>query len=650
MSALLAGLNDQQIEAVTAPLDRPCLVIAGAGSGKTTTLTRRVEHTIAQGVAPAHTVAMTFTKKAAQEMADRLGSSTIAGVDQVWAGTLHSFGYARLRAYREALGMEPLEVLTHPKPHIKRLIGRPDEHYKEAISNFPEMDLSYILGAIGSWQNELVGPDAAIDRAADEGDYHMEWAARMYRAYTKWKARTLRIDFGDMLMMAVEAYVGDPAFLEGDRKRYTHALVDELQDTNAAQWRLVELLWWRQPVFGVGDPRQAIYEWRGARPDQLLGFDRIWPDVVTVNLNLNYRSTPEILAPSQRLIAGTVEANASEALQAVRPPGETPEVVHVSDQLEEAQEVAARIAEMAGALFSGVEYGDCAVLYRTNAQSADFEDVFAATGIPYQVIGSKGFWSRREIRQLLAYVALSADPNDSEALRLAIAAPSRFLGAAFIGAVEVTAKDKGISLVEAVGAVRGYGGRALHRGQADAASEFVGLMSTMATYSPADQIRRVLEKTDFRRWLARSEGSQGEGADDSNFDAVDKLLEAAARYSTGAELLAHAEAQASKSSGGTKPDPKRVQLLTIHRAKGLEWDHVFVVGMCEGLLPHARGELTEERRLAYVAMTRARDTLTLLVPASTYKGSADPSSFLADAGLVPAEGWDDNVEYAGVVA
>lgn len=634
----LATLNDGQLEAVHAPVDHPVLVIAGAGSGKTTTLTARLEHVVdIAGVDPTSVVAMTFTRKAAGEFAERLAGGPAAAV---WSGTIHSFAYARLRAYREACGEPAFEVLAHPKPHVRRLIGRPSDGYEEAVSNAPELDLSSVLGHIGAWQNELVDPKLAMETA---DDFIEVWAARIYDAYTRWKRNRLKVDFGDMLGLCIDAYEADPVFLHGDRDRFPFGLVDELQDTNTAQWRLAHMLWERQPLFGVGDPRQAIYEWRGARPSQLLRFADLWPGVEIIRLVDNYRSTPEIINIAETLMAGTEEASASGRLRPNRPHGEPPEIVPVSDTRIEAKEIADQIKDLidpsgpidmrnVAGLFP-FKPGSISVLYRTNAQSADLEDELARLEIPYQVVGSKGFWARKEITQLLSYLQLATNPHDHDAFAQAVTAPARYLGRAFVDAARELAQDRNWPIVEACAHVTGYSGRTLTRGQADNAADFTSLIGSLSKMTPHDALDFILRTTDFRAWLRRNEGT-ADDADDDRLDVIDKLIEQAEQHDTHDGLLAHAERMRSKASSGSKPDPMRVQLMTIHRAKGLEWPIVYIAGFCEGLLPHYKGNPLEERRLAYVAMTRARDLLTLFSPLMTFRGETGISEFAIDAGLV----------------
>lgn len=631
MTLLLDHLNHEQQRAVTAPLDLPVLVVAGAGSGKTTTLAHRVAWMVDQGIDGNQTVAMTFTRRAAEELRERFTGLGVAGVDLVWAGTMHSFAYHRLKHH---LNPDPAwTVITNPKRHIRRLRGRADDEYREALDHMPEIDLAQVIGRIGRWQDELVSPAEAIEDASMMGDWSILWTAKMYDAYTRWKRRTNHIDFGDMLMMLVEFYEEHPSFAIADRGLFPHCLVDELQDTNTAQWRLLELVWRTTPLFGVGDPRQAIYQWRGARPDQLLGFNRLWPDAIRLTLDFNYRSRAAILAPAQALIDhAPAEERIVERMVAVRDGGDPPIVTYTDGQGDEAVHVAASIMSL---LAQGHECGDLAILYRTNAQSVDFEDQLAAAQVPYQVVGSSGFWGRREVVDMLAYLRLVLDPEDVDSFTRALKAPSRYLGAAFITACIKLAGHKNMSLVDAAGTVTSTNGRILNRGQLDEASMFSNLVGVhLAKASgPAQAISDILRSTDYRSWLRKEEGASDD-VDDDRMEALDKLVEAAARFGTIAELLEHAEKQTSKSSASAKRDPERVQLLTVHRAKGLEWPAVFVAGMADGLIPHHRAEKTEERRLAYVAMTRAKDRLELTVPGQTFRGPCEPSPFLKEAGLL----------------
>jgi superfamily I DNA/RNA helicase len=267
----------------------------------------------------------------------------------------------------------------------------------------------------------------------------------------------------------------------------------------------------------------------------------------------------------------------------------------------------------------------------------DLEDELAKRQIPYQVVGSKGFWARSEVLQLLAYLQLGEDPDDREAFARALMAPSRYLGRAFVDAAAKLADEKGWPVTEACGHVISYSSRRMHPGQLDAAADFTSLVHSLASLPPGPALERVLQKTEFRSWLRRDQGSS-DGADDNKDDVLSKLVSVADMFDSRAALLEHAEKMAARSSSGSKPDPKKVQLLTVHRAKGLEWPVVFVAGFSDGLLPHYKGNPDEERRLAYVAMTRARDQLTLVAPLSTFRGDTSISPFAFDAGLVTPPG------------
>lgn len=619
------NLNEQQQAAVDAPTDRPVLVIAGAGSGKTATLVRRVDAMVEAGIDPDSILALTFSKKAAEEMTERISVP-------VAASTLHAFGYSRIRDWRTAQGLPTLELVTNPKSHVQRLMQRKSPGYPQAVETPESIAVASVLAAIGGWQNELVTPSEAIAYGIEEG-FPVDEIAKVYRAYVAWKKDTNRMDFDDMLTMCVDIYQSDPAFLAADRGRWSFGLVDELQDTNTAQWALLDLLFGDTPLFGVGDVRQAIYEWRGARPGQLVDFPNRWRDTLRLDLTINYRSTPEIVSTAQELIGHAPSAEKIGAdLDPFRPSGDDVEVLFADDLTDEAAAVTLQIGQL---LRNGTRGGDVAVLYRTNAQSVDLEDELSAAKIPYQVIGSRGFWGRREVVDLLAYLRLAVDEDDAEAFSRALAAPSRYLGRAFVEACQKASDVAGVSLVGACDVVTSYNGRSMSRTQTGNASRFAQLISSISETrwkSPGEALKQIVDTTRFREWLNKEVGS---GGDDDVSDIVDQLIRVADSHNTIGDLLDHAAQQQAKISRSTKPDPEKVQLLTIHRSKGLEWENVFFVGVAEGLIPHAKSEnLSEERRLAYVAMTRARDRLVVSTPAETFRGSTSPSRFLTEAGLI----------------
>lgn len=612
----LAHLNDEQYTAATAPIDRPTLVIAGAGSGKTSTLIARLLHLVNSGVSHHSIAAMTFTRKAAEEMGERL---PFPWNDRIGLTTIHAFGYQRLKAHRASRGLAPLRVVDMKKA-LRNLSGKPWGEWREAI-NGPTMDLSFVTATIGSWREDRITPAEAITIYPERSPEW--WIARLYGAYNGYKQRTNQVDFDDMLYMLLEHYHKHPDALDQDRTKYTHGLVDELQDTSAGQWELIRMLWEGQPLFGVGDPRQAIYEWRGARPAELLAFTRHWPDAVVVNLATNYRSVPEIITAASNLMQGTPEDEASDPLVPHRESiGRLPEVRYFEDANGEAGWVASDIRKHWG----DVEAGEPApaILYRTNAQSAAFEMMLSAFDIPYQVRGGS-FWNRFEIKALMGYVRFAANPNDPDALRRSVMAPSRYLGQAYVDAVIDVASTQGTTLLEAVTMVSATQGKRLHGGQLQAARDYAATIRLLQRWtSPADQLHRVLTNTNFRDWLVQTEGSS-DGADDNRLAAVEMLLETAAQYQTASELIRYVEEQ--EAGMDEEPDPTRVQLLTVHRSKGLEWPTVYVAGFIEDVLPHKNGEEEEERRLAYVAITRARDRLVVCCP-------GEPSDYLFQAGLI----------------
>lgn len=629
----LSTLNAGQKDAVTYGAG-PLLVLAGAGSGKTRVLTQRTAYLIEQGEAPETFFVSTFTKKAATEMSERLANLIGAeAIKKVQIGTFHSFCYRVLMVE----GGKKLEILPdyHQKKLIKNLIAPPSKDYPDAM-NWGE-DLGRVISRISRAKNDLLSVDALAK--LHEGDSAQSRFIQLYRLYEKYKEAQGKLDFDDMLLKCWQLFKHRPDVLARYQERFKWVLVDELQDTNLAQWELVKML--SAPhnnITGVGDVDQSIYAFRGAKPELVMAFAKMFRGAKTIILEENYRSTENIVDTANSLIKNNA-ARVRKTLKSMVGVGADPYYIsHVTAE----DEASAIVDEIQALLKEGVTGGDIATLYRCNAQSRPFEDELVKRDIPYTIIGSAGFYNRKEIRDMIAYLWAICVPSDTDRWERIINVPNRYLGKAFISTVKTHAYRAGMTFFEAMTETPG-----LKHFQFRAADEFTyeirSLQKIAEEVTPAKLISEVRKRFKYDEYLIKEEGGE-DGADNNRIENLNELTIAAANFSNLPEFLAFVDKQQSKSSSGT-PDPDKVQLMTIHRAKGLEWPVVFLAGVSNGLLPHknaieydAGGEVIpesveEERRLAYVGITRARQTLYMSSIDSWQGRPCGPSMFLREIGI-----------------
>ncbi|WP_213431358.1 ATP-dependent helicase, partial [Paenibacillus dendritiformis] len=485
---------------------------------------------------------------------------------------------------------------------------------------------------IGGRKNELVTPEMFRKSI----NYEVEDAARLARLYELYEARKERegrIDFDDMLTRCYYLLAENPAILTKYQQRYKYILVDEFQDTNRAQWEIIRMLAAPENnLFVVGDDWQSIYGFRGARPEYIVHFEKWYPDAKIVVLDTNYRCNEQIISISNAVIQHNTDQYPKTVL-AHRGAGQLPTMFNASDEEHEADLV---IREMQALMAAGKKPGEIAVLYRTNAQSRAYEDKLVRANIPYTIIGSAGFYSRKEVRDMISYLQVINNPAASdEAIKRVLNVPSRFLGRALINDVETYSIQHGLSFWEALQTAPG-----LRPYQRKGISEFVDVIQYAGRYgsSPAELIQLIREATEYDDWIRREDGDDdGESA---RIENLNELQSAASRYRELDEFLNFVEMMCSRSAT-TDDDPDRVQLMTIHRSKGLEFPAVFLVGLNNGLLPHKKSieyadglvipsSCAEERRLCYVGMTRAKDLLYLSHMESYQGRSMDPSIFLEE--------------------
>ncbi|MDR5695690.1 MAG: DNA helicase PcrA [Armatimonadota bacterium] len=615
IAELLADLNPPQREAVTYT-GGPLLILAGAGSGKTRVLAYRAAYLIRWlQVSPHRILAVTFTNKAAGEMRERIDRLLGKAVSEhMWIGTFHAIASRLLRRHGDRIGLDRHFVIYDEGDQLALM--------RKVLSDLNLEERRYppqaMLAAIGKAKNEGIDH---IQYALQAQTFYEEVVARVYRAYQAALGERHAVDFDDLLLFTIQLFQEHPDVLAEYQERFLHVLVDEYQDTNHAQYLIVHMLAGKhRNLCVVGDDDQSIYQFRGADPRNILEFERDYPDAKIIKLEQNYRSTQRILEGAQGVIHHNPHRH-PKRLWTENPPGKPLVLFEAYDGHEEAQFVAEEIKRL---LEEGRSYRDIVVLYRTNAQSRLFEEHFLRAGIPYQIVGAVRFYERKEIKDILAYLRLLLNPYDTVSLRRIINVPRRGIGEVTLGRLEALAQEEGISLLDAMARATGTGspGRSLEIPPHILRSlgEFVNLIAELrklaTQVSAADLIQEALARTGYASSL-EEEGTE-EAA--SRLENIQELINVAREFeaATGEEgleaFLQHMSLIADIDTWKAESD--RVTLMTLHSAKGLEFPVVFIVGMEEGLFPHARaveaeGGLEEERRLCYVGMTRAKELLYL---------------------------------------
>jgi DNA helicase-2/ATP-dependent DNA helicase PcrA len=638
---LLDGLNPPQREAVVCT-DGPLLILAGAGSGKTRVLTHRVAYLISHAEVPPYRIlAVTFTNKAAAEMKSRVAALAGSAARWVWVSTFHSFCARILREDIESLGykrsftiLDESDQMTVIKRCLKQLNVSGDMFRPQSV-----------LAAIGAAKNELVDAESFREGARD---VRQRTIAQLYEAYQGVLARGNALDFDDLIMMTVRLFRERPEILEKYRNRFTHIMVDEYQDTNHAQYMLVKLLAaGTRNLCVVGDDDQSIYEWRGADIRNILEFERDYPEARVVKLEQNYRSTQTILEAANHVIANNRDRK-SKRLWTAREQGARISLYSADTEKDEARFIADELDRLIVA--EGRCYGDFAVLYRMNAQSRAIEEVLVNTGIPYRIVGGLKFYERREIKDVLAYLRVIENPEDSVSLERIINVPRRGIGDSTLSAARTLAQEKGMPLLAGV---RMAAERTELAPRARAA--LAAFLATMERLWPlrgektvSQIVRAVLDDTGYLAELEKEQTIEAEGRIENLKELITVTQEFESRHSaqgTGADAKAETEALADVGPEGARLEvdasgpndlaafleevslltdldradlsTDQVTLMTLHSAKGLEFPVVFMAGMEENVFPLARSAydpaaLEEERRLCYVGITRAKDRLYLV--------------------------------------
>jgi DNA helicase-2/ATP-dependent DNA helicase PcrA len=609
---LLDQLNEQQREAVQCT-DGPLLILAGAGSGKTRVLTHRTAYLIQEkGVNPYNILAITFTNKAAGEMRERIDGMAQAGAGSIWVSTFHSTCVRILRRYIDRLGYgtnftiyDADDQKTLMKDICKQM-QIDTKLYKEKM----------FLNAISSAKDELIDPIEFATKAV--GDYTKRKQAEVYQEYQRQLKQNNALDFDDLIFKTVELFKLDKEVLASYQERFRYIMVDEYQDTNTAQFELIRILASKyKNLCVVGDDDQSIYKFRGANIYNILNFEKHFPDAKVIKLEQNYRSTQNILDAANSVIANNV-GRKSKSLWTDNGIGEK----IVFQQLDNAYEEADYVArEISGKIRRGeYNYKDCAVLYRTNAQSRLFEERFIVSNIPYKIVGGVNFYARREIKDLLSYLKTVDNGRDDLTVKRIINVPKRGIGAASISKLDTYAAANNIDFYTALcagTAVPGLGKAA------DKIRPFVDLIEALRQKAPSISVAQLLEEIiDVTGYVRDLQAEDSEEAQ-ARIENIDELISKAVSYeenasepSLGGFLEEVALVADIDSLDG---DTDYVVLMTLHSAKGLEFPNVFLAGMEDGLFPSymsitsddAVSEIEEERRLAYVGITRAKEHLTI---------------------------------------
>ena len=608
-------LNPQQQEAVL-HTEGPLLILAGAGSGKTRVLTHRIAYLMKEkGVNPWNILAITFTNKAAQEMRERVDKIAGFGSESVWVSTFHSACVRILRRYIDRLGYDH-NFAIYDADDQKTLMKDICRQMNVDTKIYKERSL---LAQISHAKDELISPDEMEMNAA--GDYNKKKVAAIYREYQAALRKNNALDFDDLICKTVELFQHCDDVLQSYQERFRYIMVDEYQDTNTAQFRLISLLAARyENLCVVGDDDQSIYKFRGANIGNILGFERVFPNARVIRLEQNYRSTQNILNAANHVIANNVQRKP----KTLWTQNEEGQKIHFRQFLNAYEEAEYVTGEIAKAHREGrCRYSDCAILYRTNAQSRLFEEKFLLANIPYKIVGGVNFYARKEIKDLLSYLKTIDNARDDLAVRRIINVPKRGIGATTIGRVQDYAQKMEISFYDALRVAEEVPaiGRSLNK-----IDGFVTFIQTLKSKAQACSVKELLEEViEMTGYVEELEAEDTEESR-ARIENINELISKTVSYQEAMEdqnlpatLSGFLEEIALVADIDTvDPDQDYVLLMTLHSAKGLEFPVVFLAGMEDGIFPSYMtitaddiSELEEERRLCYVGITRAMKELTM---------------------------------------
>ncbi|MDJ0805396.1 MAG: DNA helicase Rep [Gammaproteobacteria bacterium] len=632
----MSSLNPAQREAVHY-IDGPLLVLAGAGSGKTRVITRKIGYLVEQcGIQPRQITAVTFTNKAAREMKERvgqqLGGEKGKGLN---ISTFHTLGLNILRRELQRLGYKPGFSIFDDQDIATLLkdLLRKQNSGDEAV-------VSTAQWRISAWKNDLIDPAQALNRAEDELDTAQ---ALLYANYQRALKAYNAVDFDDLILLPVQLLQTDPEALEGWQNRIRHLLVDEYQDTNLAQYELVKLLVGVRAAFSVvGDDDQSIYAWRGARPENLARLKEDFPQLRVIKLEQNYRSSGRILKAANQLIANNPHVF-DKRLWSELGPGANLRVLECRNEEHEAERV---VSEILHHRFTGkTSLDDYAILYRGNHQARIFEKALRAHNIPYFLSGGTSFFARTEVKDVMAYLRLLANPDDDSAFLRIVNTPRREIGPSTLEKLGAYAQQREIGMLSAcseLGLKESLSSRPY--GRLQEFSKMIDHYDRKAeNEDPVQAIRSLINEIDYSDWVR--ENSSSEAVAERRMENIQELLDWLNALQNGelqektlGEMVNHLTLMDILERQNEERGEDQVHLMTLHSAKGLEFPHVFLVGMEEELLPHRTSieedNIEEERRLAYVGITRAQRSLTMTYAAKRKRygewAQCEPSRFLQE--------------------
>ena len=625
-------LNPQQRDAVE-HIEGPLLILAGAGSGKTKVITYRISHLIKKGHAsPENILALTFTNKAADEMRNRvekiIGLNGLNRASGCWISTFHSACVRILRRDIDKLGFGRDFVIYDANDSLSLLKGC----MKELNISDDLYPPKSIVGKISNLKNEL------IERIQNPEDKTQEIIGSIYALYQKRLKENNALDFDDLLMKAVLLFENVPDVLKNYKERFKYLMVDEYQDTNHAQYRLVQILSsGHRNICVVGDDDQCIYQWRGATIRNIMEFERDYPDVKVVKLEENYRSTQNILDAAWAVVSRNLYRK-EKKLWTKKSGGGKIFYHRASNEIDEADFITSKIKELCRE--NRISYSDVAIFYRTNAQSRVLEDSLRREGISYKIYGGLKFFERKEVKDILCYLKIVINPNDSISLKRIINVPVRGIGNATVDKIEQYAKSKGVNLIEAIKELRGQGVKG-SRGQGIEA--FYNILKKLEAFVTTESASEVIKKTlEISGYLEALKNEKTDEAED-RIENLKELISAAEEYeerTADKSIAGFLDQAALVSDADTISDTSgSVSLMTLHISKGLEFPAVFITGMEGRIFPHIKSidsekEMEEERRLCYVGITRAKERLFLTNAESRriygQEMSNPPSEFIED--------------------
>lgn len=607
------GLNSMQQEAVY-HTEGPVLILAGAGSGKTRVLTHRIAYLIEEkGINPWNIMAITFTNKAAQEMRERVDKIVGFGSESIWVSTFHSSCVRILRRYIDRLGYDnnfTIYDTDDQKTVVKEVCKRLNidtKMYKERS----------LMAAISSAKDELVSPEEFRLNASASTDWGSQTVARVYDAYQKQLKQNNALDFDDLIVKTVELFQNCPEVLDSYQERFRYIMVDEYQDTNTAQFKFVSLLASKyKNLCVVGDDDQSIYKFRGANIGNILGYENVFPDAKVIKLEQNYRSTQNILQAANEVIKNNL-GRKDKTLWTANEQGTPLHFRQFQNGYEEAEYIAGDISRKVRE--GNYEYKECAILYRTNAQSRLFEEKFLLANIPYKIVGGVNFYARKEIKDLLAYLKTVDNARDDVAVRRIINVPKRGIGATTMDKVQTYAQEMGISFYDALKEADQIGTLGRSAVKVRPFVDFIQKFRSQVEFlSVSELLQKIIDETGY---VAELEAENTEESQ-ARIENIDELISKAVSYEEESEsptLSGFLEEVALIADIDSVDDnDNRVLLMTLHSAKGLEFPNVYLAGMEDGMFPSYMTivgddptELEEERRLCYVGITRAMKELTL---------------------------------------